>query len=54
MIEVNDGFSLGGYGLNALDYAKLLSARWCELVGISDECDTMYESYRWNNRRLGI
>ncbi|OWA37479.1 hypothetical protein B9G55_05340 [Saccharibacillus sp. O16] len=39
LIEVNDGYALGHYGLNTLDYAKLLSARWSELTGQSDECD---------------
>ncbi|OWR32615.1 hypothetical protein CDO73_03165 [Saccharibacillus sp. O23] len=39
LIEVNDGYALGHYGLNTLDYAKLLSARWAELTGIEDECD---------------
>ena len=38
MIEVNDGYSLGCYGLFYLDYAKLLSARWAELTGTIDEC----------------
>lgn len=39
LIEVNDGFALGDYGLFYIDYAKLLSARWCGLVGIKDECN---------------
>ena len=38
LIEVNDGYSLGCYGLLYLDYAKLLSARWAELTGTTDEC----------------
>lgn len=38
LIEVNDGYSLGCYGLFYLDYAKLLSARWAELTGTEDEC----------------
>lgn len=38
LIEVNDGYSLGCYGLVYLDYAKLLSARWAELTGTTDEC----------------
>ena len=38
MIEVNDGYSLGCYGLLYLDYAKLLSARWAELTDTYDEC----------------
>ena len=39
LIEVNDGYSLGCYGLNHLKYAKLLSARWAEMTGTKDECD---------------
>lgn len=39
LIEVNDGYSLGCYGLFNLDYAKLLSARWAELTHTIDECD---------------
>ena len=39
LIEVNDGYSLGYYGLFHLDYAKLLSARWAELTGTTDECN---------------
>lgn len=38
LIEVNDGYSLGAYGLFYIDYAKLLSARWAELTGTEDEC----------------
>lgn len=38
MIEVNDGYALGCYGLFYLDYAKLLSARWAELTSTTDEC----------------
>lgn len=39
LIEVNDGYSLGYYGLFNIDYAKLLSARWAELTNTKDECD---------------
>ncbi len=39
LIEINDGYALGYYGLNSLDYAKLLSARWAELTASEDECD---------------
>lgn len=39
LVEVNDGFSLGSYGLWHDLYARLLSARWAELVGVSDPCD---------------
>ena len=38
MIEVNDGYALGCYGLLYFDYAKLLSARWAELTHTKDEC----------------
>ena len=31
LIEVNDGYSLGAYGLEATLYAQLLAARWAEL-----------------------
>lgn len=45
LIEVNDGYALGCYGLFYLDYAKLLSARWAELAGTEDECafDMIYK-----------
>ncbi len=36
LIEVNDGHSLGTYGLGAISYAKFLSARWCELTETED------------------
>ncbi|SHJ63651.1 protein of unknown function [Clostridium cavendishii DSM 21758] len=39
LIEVNDGYALGYYGLFNLEYAKLLSARWAELTNTVDECD---------------
>lgn len=32
LIEVNDAFSLGCYGLDPLAYAKLLETRWAELT----------------------
>lgn len=38
LIEVNDGYALGCYGLFYIDYAKLLSARWAELTDTQDEC----------------
>ena len=37
LIEVNDGYSLGTYGLEATLYARLLSARWAEMNGTEDE-----------------
>lgn len=36
LIEVNDGFSLGTYGLEETLYVKLLTARWAELNGTED------------------
>ena len=37
LIEVNDGYSLGCYGMFALKYAKFLITRWAELTDILDE-----------------
>lgn len=31
VVEVNDSFSLGCYGLNSVDYAKMIEARWDQL-----------------------
>lgn len=39
LVEVNDGYALGAYGLPPFLYARLLSARWTELTGIRDFCD---------------
>lgn len=36
LLEVNDGFSLGDYGLHFLEYAKLNYTRWSELVECKD------------------
>lgn len=36
LIEVNDGYALGSYGLQRNLYAQLLSARWSELMGAED------------------
>ena len=36
LIEVNDGYSLGAYGLEPTLYARLLTARWAELNGTED------------------
>lgn len=36
LIEVNDGHSLGSYGMGAISYAKFLSARWSELTDTED------------------
>jgi hypothetical protein len=39
LLEVNDGHSVGAYGLTPLQYAKLLSARWAHLTGTTDYCN---------------
>ncbi|KUH59390.1 hypothetical protein AUL39_03475 [Tractidigestivibacter scatoligenes] len=39
LVEVNDGYSLGPYGLWPELYAQLLSARWAQMVGTNDPCD---------------
>lgn len=39
VVEVNDGHSLGSYGLMPLAYAKFLSARWAEMTGSEDYCN---------------
>ena len=33
LVEVNDGYSLGSYGLNSVEYSELIEARWLQLVG---------------------
>jgi len=35
LIEVNDGFSLGSYGLPRSIYTDLTISRWCELTGVN-------------------
>ncbi|WP_153799354.1 ATP-grasp domain-containing protein [Foetidibacter luteolus] len=39
VVEANEGHSIGSYGLFYVDYAKLISTRWCELTGQKDLCD---------------
>lgn len=36
LVEVNDGHSLGTYGIGSISYAKFLSARWAELTNTKD------------------
>lgn len=38
LIEVNDGYAMGSYGLTPIDYAKMISARWSQLTGVPDPC----------------
>lgn len=33
LVEVNDGHSMGEYGLQSMLYARMIEARWCELTG---------------------
>ena len=37
LVEINDAYALGCYGLASIFYAKLISARWSELLGVKDE-----------------
>jgi len=39
LVEANDGYSLGFYGLFYVDYAKLLASRWAELTKQEDLCN---------------
>ncbi len=36
LVEVNDGHSLGSYGMGDVSYAKFISARWAELTSTKD------------------
>lgn len=36
-LEMNDAYALGCYGLHHLDYAKLISARWSQILDRKDE-----------------
>lgn len=51
LIEINDGYSLGCYGMEPVEYARLLSARWSELVGITDDCDLYFERVDWKKAK---
>lgn len=37
MLEMNDAYALGNYGLHHILYAKMISARWSQLLGREDE-----------------
>lgn len=37
LVEFNDAYALGSYGLNDIQYAKLISARWSQLLNREDE-----------------
>ena len=37
LVEFNDAYALGNYGLSSIAYAKLISARWAQLLEREDE-----------------
>lgn len=37
LVEFNDAYALGAYGLPSITYAKLISARWAQLFNREDE-----------------
>lgn len=37
LVEMNDAYALASYGLANISYAKLISARWSQLLGVKDE-----------------
>lgn len=39
IVEVNEGYAIGSYGLFYIDYAKLISARWAEMTQQEDQCN---------------
>ena len=39
VVEVNDGYALGAYGLMPVVCAKFLSACWAQLAGTEDYCN---------------
>lgn len=36
-LEANDAYALGNYGLHCIDYAKMISARWSQILDRPDE-----------------
>ncbi|MDD3221548.1 MAG: DUF4343 domain-containing protein [Clostridia bacterium] len=44
LIEMNDAYALGSYGLTDIKYAKLISARWSQLLNREDVFD--FRKYR--------
>jgi hypothetical protein len=36
LVEVNDGFALGNYGMSGSQYTALVECRWRELMGLED------------------
>lgn len=37
LVECNDAYALGEYGLAGIYYAKMISARWSQLLSVEDE-----------------
>lgn len=37
LAECNDSYALGCYGLSSLFYAKMISTRWSQLLGVEDK-----------------
>ena len=46
-VEVNDAYALGCYGLNSVKYAKMISARWCQLLGVQDGFKVWIQAIPW-------
>lgn len=44
LVEFNDAYAWGNYGLPCIFYAKLISARWSQLLGVKDVFDTSKNS----------
>ena len=36
LIEINDGYALGNYGVRGQHYTALIECRWRELMGLGD------------------
>lgn len=36
LVEINEGYSVGAYGLDPIKYAKILATRWAELTNTED------------------
>ncbi len=36
LVEVNDGYALGNYGLNGMPFTAMIEARWRQLMGLPD------------------
>lgn len=47
VVEVNDGYALGSYGLFPTLYAKLISARWAEMTDTIDDLQIIGHPERW-------